>query len=132
MTDLLQATTDALFAALNVPAVTGLAPVFTSVPDNQQPPFIEIGAVDAEEIGAKGGGLEQHSAEIEFHHRGGSKRPLFAMMHAGRAAIEAAELEAVGAVLEQARWLASATDREADGVTYHGIHRFELIAQADD
>lgn len=131
MTDLLQATADALFAAMNVEAVTSLAPVFTSVPENAKPPFIEIGAIDAEEIGTKGGGLEQHSAEIEFHHRGRSKRPLFAMMSAARAALEGADLSAPGASLGDLHWRASATDREDDGVTYHGIHRFELIAQAD-
>jgi hypothetical protein len=132
MTDLLQATSSALYAALNVPSVTALAPVFASVPENQQPPFIEIGAIDAEEIGGKHSSLEQHSAEIQFQYRGRSKKPLFAMMHAARVAIETARLTAVGAVIEDARWLASATDREEDGVTHHGIHRFELTAQADD
>lgn len=132
MVDLLQATQDALFAAMNVPAVTSLAPVFTNVPQNQKPPFILIGAIDAEDIGPKDRGLEQHSAEIEFQYRGPSKRPLFAMMHAARGAIEAAELAADGAELGEARWLASATDREDDGVTYHGIHRFELLAQPSD
>lgn len=132
MTDLSQATADAVFAALNVPAVTTFGPVFTSVPAGAQPPFIEIGAIDAEEIGGKGDSLEQIAFEIEFQHRGPSRRPLLAAMHAVRTTLVAASLEADGAELETPHWLASATDREDDGVTYHGIHRFELIAQVDE
>ena len=132
MIDLLQATQDAIFALLDVPSVTVLAPVYTSVPEKAQPPYILIGLIDAEEVGPKGGGLEQHSIEVEFQYRGTSKRPLFAMMRAARTAIEGGVMSIPGATLENARWLASATDREDDGVTYHGIHRFELFAQADN
>lgn len=130
MTDLLRATQDGIFALLNIPAVTSLAPVFTNVPPNTQPPFIEVGAIDAQEIGPKGGSIEQHAVEVEFQHRGSSRLPLLAMMTAARTAIEGQVIDPVaGALLEDPRWLASATDREEDGVTYHGIHRFELFAQ---
>jgi len=132
MTDLLQATQDAVFAAVNVAAVKALAPVYQNVPPNTQPPFIEIGAIDAEEIGAKGDGLERHTVEIEFQHRGPARRPLLAMMHAVREALTGVVLTAPGATLDQCHWLASATDREDDGVTYHGIHRFEMLVQQDD
>ena len=132
MTDLLQATQDGVFALLNVPAVTSLAPVFTNVPKGTEPPFIEVGAIDAQDIGAKDSGLEQHAVEIDFQFRGPSRRPLFAMMHAARRALEGQTIAISGAVIEDPRWIASATDREEDGVTYHGIHRFELIAQVDD
>lgn len=132
MTDLLQATQDAVFAALDVPAMTVFGPVFTTVPDNQQPPFVEIGSIDAELVDeTKDGELERHSIEIEFQHRGGSRRPLFAAMHTARTLLRAAALIAPGAQLERPRWQASATDREDDGKTWHGIHRFELLAQAD-
>ena len=132
MTDLLQATQDFVFALLNVPSVTVLAPVFTNVPPNTPPPFIEVGAIDAQAIGTKADELEQHSVEVEFQFRGSTRRPLLAMMSAARSAMEQGTASVSGADLEQPRWLASATDREEDGVTYHGIHRFELIAQADD
>jgi hypothetical protein len=129
MTDLLQATAEGVFAALDLPAVTSLAPVYTTVPKGAQPPYIEIGAIDAENDGPKDGGLENLSFEIEYHHRGPSRWPLLAMMHAARTALEAADIEATGAAFSDVRWLASATDREDDGVTHHGIHRFELHAQ---
>ena len=130
MIDLLLATQDAVFAALNVPAVTGLAPVFTSVPPNTQPPFVAVGLIDAEAFGDdKSGGIEQHTVEIEFQFRGNTRRPLLAMMHAARTALAGTALSAPGAVLTAALWRASATDREDDGVTWHGIHRFELFAQ---
>lgn len=132
MVDLLQASTDGTFTLISVPAVTKLAPVYTTVPKGAQPPFIEVGAIDAEDVGPKGGGLEQHSIEIEFQHRGESKAPLFAMMAAVRRLLDGATIEAAGASFGEARWVASATDREDDGVTYHGIHRFELLAQADE
>lgn len=132
MVDLLQATSDGIYARINVAAVTALAPVYTTVPHGAEPPYIEIGAIDAEEVGPKDDSLEQHSIEIEFQHRGESKAPLFAMMAAVRAALDQEIIEAPGASFGEARWLASATDREDDGVTYHGIHRFELLAQADE
>lgn len=132
MIDLMQATQDGIFELANVPTVTILAPVYTNVPKGTEPPFIEIGAIDAQEIGGKDSGLEQHAVEIDFQSRGPSKRPLFAMMHAVREAIEGKSITISGALLEDPRWIASATDREEDGVTYHGIHRFELMAQADD
>jgi len=131
MTDLLQATHDAIFAALDVAAVTDLAPVFTNVPPERQPPFIEVGAIEAKQIGGKDGGLEQHAIEIEFRHRGQSKRPLFAMMSAARAQIEGALLVAAGAAFGRPVWTDSATDREDDGVTHHGAMRFEVIVQQD-
>lgn len=132
MTDLLQATQDAIFDALNVAPVKALGPVYTNVPANTQPPFTEIGAIDAEAIGAKDAGLERHTVEVEFQWRGDTRRPLLAMMHAARTALEGKSLTSAGAVLERPRWLASATDRDDDGKTYHGIHRFELIAQPAD
>lgn len=132
MVDLLQATTSGVFGLIDVAAVTDLAPVYAPVPPRTEPPFIEIGAIDAEETGPKGGGLELHTVEIEFQHRGSSKLPLFAMMAAVRTALDKKVIEAPGASFGEARWVASATDREEDGVTYHGIHRFELLAQADE
>lgn len=131
MTDLLLATQDAVFAALDVTPVTTLAPVFTSVPPNTQPPFVAVGLIDADLFGAnKGSGVERHTVEIEFLFRGNTRRPLLAMMHAARVALESATLSAPAALLTDALWQASATDRENDGVTWHGIHRFELFAQA--
>lgn len=129
MTDLLQASHDGLFALANVAGVTTLAPVFTNVPEGQQPPFVEIGAIDAEEIGGKSGGLEKHGIEIEFRTRGSSKRPLMALMHAARSAIDRQRPYVEGAEFGEIRWIASATDREDDGVTHHGVQRYEVIVQ---
>lgn len=130
MSDLLAATLAGAFAALDVPAVTALAPVFSDVPAEQQPPFIEIGAIDAEEVDGADG-LELHTIEIEYQDRGGSRLPLLAMMNTSRAALEAG-LEAAGVAFGDVRWLASATDREDDGVSRYGIQKFAVHVQADD
>lgn len=130
MSELIGSTLSGAFEALDITAMTSLAPVFSDVPQKQQPPFVELGAIDAEEVeGADG--LELHSIEIEYQYRGSSRLPLLAMMKTGRAALEAG-LSAAGIAFGDVRWLASATDREDDGVTWHGIQKYAVHVQADD
>jgi hypothetical protein len=131
MTDLLTAAHNAVIAALKAPTLTALGPVFSNVPEKQQPPFTALGAIDAQPADGdtKDEVLELITVEVEYQYRGASKLPLLAMMHAGRTALETASLIAPGAELATAEWRGSATDREDDGVTYHGVQRFELLAQ---
>jgi hypothetical protein len=129
LTDLLQATQDGVFAALNVPAVTALAPVFQHVPENTQPPFIVVGDIDAEPFGSKDGDLEQQTIEIEYVARGKGRRELLAMMNAGREALEGQPISANGADLSRPRWLNSSALGAEDGVTYAGVQQYEVIAQ---
>ena len=131
MTDLLTATHDAVVAALEgSAALVALAPVYSNVPPETQPPFVELGAIEAEEANpTKMPGVERHRIELAFQHRGPSRRPLLAMMQAARAALEDRALTAAGASLARVKWTESATDREEDGVTWHGAMSFELLAQ---
>lgn len=133
MTDLLRATQDAVFAALNVDGVTGSAAgvtVWTSVPPGMTPPFVEIGSIDAEEFQpVKMPGIELHTIEVAYRWRGDTRLPLLAMMDAGRIAFEATPLTAPGARFDRQLWRASATDREDDGVTWHGAQRFDVLVQ---
>lgn len=129
-TDLLSATQDAVFAALAAGNLDW--PVFQHVPQDQQPDFIVVGAIDAEEIGGKHDSLERHVVDVVYIFRGKARRGLFAMMHAGREAIEGADMIADGAELSDARWLQSADDLLDDGVTYQGLQQFEITAQQAD
>lgn len=126
------ATLVAAYDMLNVAEVTDLGPVFSSVPANQQPPFVEIGAIDAEEAGGSDTPLERHTIELEFVHRGNSRLPLLEQMRAARIALTSGRLQGDGVSFGAARWLASATDREDDGVTWHGIQKYELLVQPED
>lgn len=130
MTDLIAATQDAVFGALNVSAVTGLAPVFTSVPADQRPPFVEIGAINAEEFEAgKMPGVEQHTIEVHCRTRDGGRMPLLAILAAVRVRLESASMTAAGAAPSRAQWRETLTDRADDGVTWVGLHRFTLLTQ---
>ncbi len=130
--ELIDHTLDAVFAGLNVAAVTALGPVFSNVPAKQQPPFVEIGAIDAEDYGGSDTALERHTVELEFQYRGSTRKPLLAQMKAARTAMTNAVLADAGATFGRARWLASATDRDDDGVTWHGIQKYELLVQPAD
>ena len=62
--------------------------------------------------------------------RGPSRAPLMALMHAARACLEGAALEADGVVFETPNYLgATVSNAGADGVTYAGISTFEFIAE---
>lgn len=130
MTDLLTATQDAVFAAVSA-GVTA-APVVVNVPENWQPPLVVIGSIEATNIGGKDGGLEQHAITLHYVYRGGQRRLLYAMMHEGRSALEAADLSAPGAEFGDAVWDSSSDQVAEDGVTYQGEQTFNIIVQPDE
>lgn len=127
MTDLLSATQGAVYRAVSTGVTFGF---FVNVPQGAKAPFGKVGTIEAEPEPEKGDGLERHEVELIYVYQGREKADLTAMMHAGRVAIEAAELMADGADFSQARWLSSvASDASAaDGITYAGISRFEIYA----
>jgi hypothetical protein len=127
MTDLLTATQDAIYAALNVPAVTSLAPVFQHVPEGTKPPYIVVADIDAEPGQTKGS--QDMTIDVVSVHVGKGRRPLLAMMHAVFVALDGQPIAAPGAELEAPRWLGSETSPAEDGVTYGALQQFFVAAE---
>lgn len=126
--DLLTATQDALFAALNVSAVTAHAPVFQHVPEDQQPPMVIVGDMEASPSDVWKG-AEDHDVEIYTVFRGKGRRGVLTLMHAVRVALQAADLAVAGVEFEKPDWQSSSTGAADDGVTYAGNQVFRITVQ---
>ena len=129
MTDLLRAAQDAIFDALNVPAVTNLAPVYQHVPDDTEPPFVKISSIAAVPIGGKGGGLDEVTVEVFSIFRGPDKTGLTRIMAAIRTALETTRLSATGAVVNFIDMPSQDAPDPDDGITYDGLQVVRVIAQ---
>ncbi len=129
MTDLRTEAQTAIYNALNVPAVTALAPVFQHVPYNQVPPMIIIGRISAEPMGGKGGGLDRLTCEVISQDRSPNREKLYAMMGAIRTALDGVTLTSAAALLTSPTFEGSDDDLADDGETYFGSQRFVTIAQ---
>lgn len=132
MTDLLTAAQDAIFDALNVPAVTDIAPVFQHVPEDTQPPVVIIGAMNRTAAGAKDSIMDRITIEIVTLYRAPSRRHVFELMAAVRDALEGKALTAIGATLSAPAEETAEDDLLPDGQTYTGVQRFALFASPAD
>lgn len=133
--DLIQATQDAVFAALDAQVDPSIAPVLQHAPQGTQPPFIKIGAIDTDSQGGKGEQLEKLTVEIHSVFRGEERGPLLTMMHAARLALDSlsasVRLSADGVDFGPMSFV-SATAGDAsviDGLTYAGVSLFEVFAE---
>ena len=129
MPDLATATQDAIYAALNVTAVTDLAPVYQHVPENTDPPIVIVGDINFEPIGAKDGGLDRASAEIVSFYRGPKRAGLYDIQAVIRDALDGQSIAATGALFSHPVQVSSEAELLEDGITYQGIQTFELIVQ---
>lgn len=129
MIDLQTAAQNGIHAALNVAAVTDLAPLFQHVPDETEPPMVIIGELAAEPIGGKDSQLDRITAEVITIVREPRRAALFALMSAVRTALEGVALAAAGAELSRPVFEGADDDLAEDGQTYIGTQRFSLIAQ---
>jgi hypothetical protein len=127
MIDLITATQDAIYAALNVPAITSQWPVFQHVPEGTKPPYIVVADIDAEPGQTKGS--QDITVDIVSVHVGKGRRPLLAMMHAVFETLDGQPIVAAGAELEAPRWLGAETSPAEDGVTYGGLQQFSVAAE---
>jgi len=131
MPDLKLAAQTAIYAALNVPAVTALAPVYQHVPDDTQPPAVVIDRMNVTAIGGKGGGLDLIEFDILTFIREPGREHLTPIMTAVRALLEEQALPAQsGVALSRPVFEADEDDVSEDGQTYSGLQRFSLVAQA--
>lgn len=132
MPDLKLAAQSAVFAALNVPAVTGLAPVYQHTPDDTQPPVVIIGDMNAEAVGGKEGGFDRIDFEILTLVRAPGREHLTPLMAAVRAQLDEQALSQADAALSRPRFEGDSDEILEDGNTYLGVQRFSLFAQPND
>jgi hypothetical protein len=129
MPDYRLAVQNAIYDALNVPAVTSLAPVYQHVPDNAQPPLVIIDDLTQEPDGGKDGGLDRCTIDIVTVWRSSRRADLYGLMAAVRNAVEGASLPQTEAVMSAPIFESADDDLGDDGVTYIGTQRFSLWAQ---
>jgi hypothetical protein len=130
MIDSASAVQQASFAALNcATAVSDLAEVWQSPPEDSQPPLVLIGDVSLEPIGGKDGGLDRATFEIVTLVRQPDQTALFALQMAVRNALDEQTITATGALISNPVFLSAEVEMLEDGETYMGTQRFETIVQ---
>jgi len=129
MPDVKLAVQDAIFTALNVPAVTDLAPLVQHVPEDWQPPLVIIADIVVEPYGLKNGGLDRTTVDVVTISREPSRRPLYTMQAAVRALLDGTTLVADGLVALKPVEDSSEDQLLDDGQTYQGTQRFTMFAQ---
>lgn len=135
MSDLKLAAQAAIFAALNVPAVTDLAPVHEFVPETEpptQPPLVIINDMNAKPAGGKGGEFDRIEFEIITLVREPGREFLTPLMAAVRDQLEGQALASAEAVLSAPVFESDDDQLLDDGQTYSGAQRFSLFAQPAD
>ena len=121
---------EAVYNALNVAAVTNLAPVFHHVVDDTQPPFVRIADVSLSDEGDKEGGLFRASISIEAYYRGTKGSVAAALADAVAAALRNSTLSSAGMVPVRAHQVQTAGPSQGeDGVTYLATIVAEALVQ---
>ena len=129
MIDAATAVQEALFAALNVTAVTDLAPVWQNPPEGTNPPVVVIGNISLEPVGGKDGDLDRATADVLTFIRQPDQTVLFALQAAVRSQVDGQALTASGALLSAPVMTSSEVEMMDDGETYMGTQRFDIFVQ---
>lgn len=129
MVDTLQATQDAIFAALDAVIPSDLALVRQAVKQDTQPPFVIVGDMDVE-AAAKGSRFDRITIEVHSVYRGAARRGLLAIMAAVRDALDDQPLDDTGGcTFSTPSFISAGTALGDDGVTYAGVIQFEVFAE---
>ncbi len=129
--DLMSATQQAVFRALLAGVPGHIAAVYDHIDQDTQPPFVRIGAIEAVNESDKSDQCERFEVEVHSIYRGSDRSALLAIMHRARCALDGPVLEAPDATFDTPELLAAAaSDAGVDGVTYAGISKFEIYAEA--
>lgn len=131
MIDLAAAVQTAVFAALDVPAVTNLASLHQHVPENSVPPLVIVDDISLAPIGGKDGGLDRATVTIVTVMRKPKRAVLYALQSAVRSALEYRTIAATGALFSQPEQTGQDTALLEDGETYQGTQTFDIIVQPD-
>jgi hypothetical protein len=126
MADLSLAVQTAIVAKLQ--AGVTLAPVYTIVPDNTQPPVVVVTDSTWEQVGGKGGDAERHDFAIRTMVGGTSKAALFALMQEVKAALHDQPLTSTVAALSRCVMISGNELRDIDENTLIGEQRFFVYA----
>jgi hypothetical protein len=129
MIDAATAVQEALYAALNVSAVTALAPVWQNPPEGTDPPVVVIGYISLEPIGGKDGGLDKATVDVLTFVREPDQTNLFALQSAVRDQLDGQSIASTGALLSRPVQTTSEVELMDDGETYLGTQRFETFVQ---
>lgn len=133
MVDMKLAAQKGVFAALDVPALQALTPVFQHVPDGQDPPHTIIGEFTAAPVGGKDGGFDEIEFEVRTVVRAAGTEFLRPAMNKARELLEDQDLGTVdGVALSPPEFLSDEDEKPEDGITYEGVQRFKLFAQPSD
>jgi hypothetical protein len=122
------ATQDALFAALNVTAMTDLAPVMQHVPEGTEPPLVIVGDISFTPVGGKDGNFDRAEVDIVTMYRGPKRAGLFALQEVVQTLLDGVALTG-DALFSNPRQIANQEEIMEDGITYVGTQRFELFVQ---
>lgn len=129
MIDAATAVQMAFYTALNVPAVTDLAPVWQNPPEGTNPPVVVIGNVSLEPIGGKDGGLDRATVDVLTFIRQPDQTVLFELQAAVRDQLDGQPVSTSGALLSDPVMNSSEIDMMDDGETYMGTQKFETFVQ---
>lgn len=118
------------FAALNVPAMTSLAPVFQHVPEDTPPPVVIIADMDSEGgLGDKDGRDERITLTVTAVISGEQRKPLRQIKRQVKQLLD-------GRTESRGGWTLQFTYLNADGVLlngedYVGNFRFSVLALSE-
>jgi hypothetical protein len=128
--DAAAAVQQAVFGALSVPALTGMATVTQHVRQSEQPPLVVIGAITLDPQGGKDGGLDQARFDVLTYVREPGRAPLYARMNIVREMLDGVKIIApAGVSLTEPVLESQADDLLEDGQTYEGTQTFSLFVQ---
>jgi hypothetical protein len=137
MIDAATAVQDAVYTALNVPALTASAEVFAHVPeatdDSPLPdPFVLVGDISLEPQGGKDGGLDLATVEIIILRTQADRAALSILQAIVRSLLDGQPIAAAaeyGALLSPPVFLSSDGELLENGVTYMGTQQFQTFVQ---
>jgi hypothetical protein len=126
MADLMQAVHGAVYDRLA--AGVTLAPVYSVVPDNTQPPVVVLGDGTFEQIGGKNSNMERHELIVRTIIGGTSKQALLALMQEVKAALHNQPLTSPDAALARCVLSSGNELRDIDKGVLVGEQRFFVFA----
>jgi hypothetical protein len=123
------ATQDAVFDALNVPALTDLVQVLQHVLEGVEPPIVVVGDIEVTDLGSKGERFDQVRVTILTYVREPAREALYEITRKVRELLEDVAITAAGADLSRPV-LETDTDEFVDELKmYEGTQTFLLFAQ---
>ena len=128
--DLADAVQDAIFSALNVPALTALAPVRQHVRQGTEPPLVIVAEIDLSPEGGKDGGIDRATVTVLTYVREPRRAALLELMAKVRELLDGGDISAAGAVLSPPVLENQTGGLMEDGQTYEGTQTFGLFVQA--